>query len=148
MPALGNFWHVQPTGGRKIRGHVMIPIKTIVGIASILLPAATSAFAQTAPSAPGTPTAPGVSSRPAPSTGATRTPDAAMARFQAACKSDIEKYCGTNGSAAKKPAAGAASTPQAPEQIVSCMTTNETKLTAACKTALTERKAATKGNPG
>jgi hypothetical protein len=126
----------------------MITIKSIASIAAILLPlAAGPAYAQTAPT-PGSPS-PGTTAPGGATSGATKTPDAGMAKFQAACKTDIEKYCGDGGSAtAKKPTAGATAPKQPPEQLVACMTTNEAKLTAACKTALTERKAATKGNPG
>jgi hypothetical protein len=125
----------------------MITIKNIASIAAILLPlAAGAAHAQTAPAPSGAPS-PGTSAPP----GAAKTPDAGMAKLQAACKTDIEKYCGDSGGAAKKAPAGPASgqaASNAPEQIVACMTTNEAKLTAACKTAWTERKATTKGNPG
>jgi hypothetical protein len=124
----------------------MITIKNIAGIAAILLPlAAGAAYAQSAPT-PSTPgTAPGSAAPP----GATKTPDAGMAKLQAACKTDIEKYCGDSGKTAQKAPAGPAgpSATKAPEQLVACMTTNEAKLSAPCKTAWTERKAATKGNP-
>jgi hypothetical protein len=128
----------------------MITIKSIASIAAILLPlAAGSAYAQSAPT-PGSPspgtTAPG-GAAPGAASGATKTPDAGMAKLQAACKTDIEKFCG-DSAAGKKPTAGVTAPKQAPEQLVACMTTNEAKLTATCKTAWTERKAATKGNPG
>jgi hypothetical protein len=123
----------------------MITIKTFASIAAILLPLGScAAYAQTAPATPGT-TAPGAPSGAA--TGATKTPDAGMAKLQAACKTDIEKFCGDSGKTAQKAPAGQSAT-KAPEQLVACMTTNEAKLTAACKTAWTEQKAATKGNPG
>jgi hypothetical protein len=128
----------------------MITIRNIASIAAILLPlAAGTAYAQSAPT-PSTPgSAPGTGAATGAPPGATKTPDAGMAKLQAACKTDIEKYCGDAGGAAKKPTAGAAPVAkQAPEQIVACMTTNEAKLTATCKSAWTERKAATKGNPG
>jgi hypothetical protein len=128
----------------------MITIKTIASIAALLLPlAAGAAYAQTAPSTPA-PTTPGPSTPgTAASPGAAKQSDQGMAKLQAACKTDIEKYCGDAGGAAKKPTAGANPAPkQAPEQLVACMTTNEAKLSAVCKTAWTERKAATKGNPG
>jgi hypothetical protein len=118
----------------------MITIKTFASIAAILLPlgSCAAAYAQTAPASPGTATP-----------GATKTPDAGMAKLQAACKTDIEKYCGDAGKTAQKAPAGAPgqAATKAPEQLVACMTTNEAKLTATCKTAWTERKAATKGNP-
>jgi hypothetical protein len=133
----------------------MITIKNIAGIAAILLPlAAGAAYAQSAPtpSTPGAsppgPSTPGTAPGSAAPPGATKTPDAGMAKLQAACKTDIEKYCGDSTAAAKKPTAGAApAAKQAPEQLVACMTTNEAKLSAPCKTAWTERKASTKGNP-
>jgi hypothetical protein len=115
----------------------MITIRHIASIAAILLPlAAGAAYAQTAPT-PSSPTTPGAVP------GATRTPDAGMAKLQAACKTDIDRYCGDT---AKKAPAGQAAT-KAPEQLVACMTANEAKLTVGCKSAWTERKAATKGNP-
>jgi hypothetical protein len=128
----------------------MITIKTFASIAAILLPlgSCAAAYAQTAPTTPGT-TAPSTMVPGAPS-GATKTPDAGMAKLQAACKTDIEKYCGDAGKMAQKAPTGAPgqAATKAPEQLVACMTTNEAKLTATCKTAWTERKAATKGNPG
>jgi hypothetical protein len=127
----------------------MITIKTFASIAAILLPLGScAAYAQTAPNTPGT-AGPTTASPPvitAPP-GATKTPDGGMAKLQAACKTDIEKFCGDSGKTAQKAPAGQSAT-KAPEQLVACMTTNEAKLTATCKTAWTEQKATTKGNPG
>jgi hypothetical protein len=123
----------------------MITIKSIASIAAILLPlAAVTAAAQTP--APELPSGSAPQSAPKSPPSAS-TPDAGMAKLQAACKTDIDRYCATGGSAAKKPAAGTAADSKSPEQIVACMTTNEAKLTAACKSVWTERKAAMKGKP-
>ena len=125
----------------------MITIRTIASIAAILLPLAASAgYAQT--------TTPAVPERPSGAAKTTTPPAAAkrpdpgagqgMAKLQTACKSDIEKYCGDAATAKNGPAPAAK---KAPEQIVACITANEAKLTAACKSAWTERKAAMKGKP-
>jgi hypothetical protein len=122
----------------------MIMNKTIAAAAAILVSVLSGvAVAQTAAPAPAATTAP--TAAPAP---ATKEADPATVKFRAACKADIDTLCGAEIAAAK---AAAASAPAATEPakgqgggrvMGACMTANEAKLSADCKTAWTERKAA------
>jgi hypothetical protein len=97
------------------------------------------ALAQTAPAA-----APA-----APSAEASRPVDPAVAKFRAVCKADMDTYCGEVIAAAKAAAAAnPAAKGQGRGQMATCMATNEAKLSADCKTAWDERKAAMKVKQG
>jgi hypothetical protein len=77
--------------------------------------------------------------------------DPAVAKFRAACKADIDKLCGAEIAAAKAAAASAVEPPakgQGRAPVMACMTANEAKLTAECKTAWDERKATMKAKQG
>jgi hypothetical protein len=127
-----------PMGAANLRRITMMTNKTIVAAAAILVSVMSGvAVAQTAvPAAPAA----------AAPTEATKQVDPAVAKFRAVCKADIDKLCGTEIAAAKAaaPATGAdpASKGQGRGVMGTCMTANEAKLSAECKTAWTERKAA------
>jgi len=91
------------------------------------------AMAQTAPQP--SPVAPAPAATAAPA----KQDDAGRSKFRAACGADIAKLCGDI-----KPVANAT-----PEQMKetrakmrACLTTNSAKLSADCKSAMTEREAA------
>jgi hypothetical protein len=125
----------------------MITSKIIAASAAIIVSVLSGvAVAQTvAPAA--APTAPAAAAAPA----ADKQVDPAVAKFRAVCKADIDKLCGTEIAAAKAaaPAPVPGADPAAKGQgrgegrnvMGACMTANEAKLTADCKTAWLERKA-------
>jgi hypothetical protein len=123
--------------------------------AFVAMSSSVAAFAQTAPApvAPAAPAvvapaakAPAVTTAPAAAPAVAKTEPtaeekAARAKFRAACGADITKLCGTEA-----PVANAT-----PEQmktqrvkVRACLLTNEAKLSADCKTEVTEREAAMK----
>jgi hypothetical protein len=118
----------------------MITNKTIAAAAAILVSVLSGvAVAQTAAPA-------------APATAAEKQVDPAVAKFRAVCKADIDKLCGAEIAAAKAaaPAPAPGADPAAKGQgrgeggrgvMGACMTANEAKLSADCKTAWIERKA-------
>jgi hypothetical protein len=114
--------------------------KSIAAAAAIIVLSVASgvALAQTA----GYPAAPTAGTAPAAAT-APKQLDPAVEKFRAACKADITKLCAEAMAAAK------ATQPAGSEQpakgmgrnvIGTCMTANEAKLSAECKTAWDERK--------
>jgi hypothetical protein len=122
----------------------MITNKTIAAAAVLVSVLSGVAAAQTAAPSPAATAAPAATAT-AP---ATKEIDPATAKFRAACKAEIDTLCGAEIAAAKAAAASApAGTEPAKGQgggrvMGACMTANEAKLSADCKTAWTERKAA------
>jgi Cysteine rich repeat len=73
-----------------------------------------------------------------------------MAKFWATCKADVEKYCADAAAQRKAAVTSGKAAGDAPAkgkgrgQVVACLNDNAAKLTAECKTAFDERKAAAK----
>jgi hypothetical protein len=123
----------------------MITKTTLAATAAVILSVLSGvAVAQTA--APAAPAAGTVA--PAP---AAKQIDPAVAKFRSACKADMDKLCGAEIAAAKAAVAAATEPPakgQSRGVVMACMTANESKLTAECKTAWDERKATYKAKQG
>jgi hypothetical protein len=117
----------------NMRFVTMINITGVAAAAMILSVMSGVAVAQTA--APAAPAA----TEPA----AGQQVDPAVAKFRAVCKADIDRLCGAEIAAAKAaaPAAAPAAKGEGRGVMGACMTANEAKLSAECKTAWAERKA-------
>jgi hypothetical protein len=114
---------------------IIVSVLSGVAVAQTAAPAAAPAATAAGPAA----TAPA----------AEKQVDPAVAKFRAVCKADIDKLCGAEIAAAKAAAPAPSTDPAAKGQgrgegrnvMGACMTANEAKLSADCKTAWTERKA-------
>ncbi len=118
-------------------------LKTTLIAGFVTLATSVAVFAQTAPAPTAPAKAPAAATAPA-APAATATPaakpdDAARGKFRQACGADITKFCGDI-----KPVANA--TPDQMKETRSkmraCLTTNSAKLSTDCKSAMSEREAA------
>jgi Cysteine rich repeat len=125
------------------------PVAPAAPAAAPTAPAAAAPAAKPAAPAAATP-APAAPGAAAPAAAAAPKVDPSMAKFQASCKADVEKYC-AEANAERKAGVAAAKTGDAAApkgkgrgQVVACLNTNLANLTPDCKTAFEERKAAAK----